>query len=62
MTLAIEHKSEENSISPCFTNTLLAARTYVKFVMLGKFSKKLKACLERQVLSEEEGATFLYCW
>lgn len=39
MTLAIEHKSEENSISSCFTNTLRAARTCVKFLMLGKFSK-----------------------
>lgn len=39
MTLAIEHRSEENRVSPCFTNTLLAARTCVKFVMLGIFSK-----------------------
>lgn len=26
MTLAIEHKTEENRVSPCLTNTLLAER------------------------------------
>lgn len=43
MTLAIQHKTEEKSVSPCFTNPLLSARTCVKFIMLGK--QKWKACL-----------------
>lgn len=28
MTLAIQHKTEEKSVSPCFTNPLLSARTH----------------------------------
>lgn len=39
MTLAIEPKSEESSVSPCFTNPLLGAGVCVKFLMLGKLSK-----------------------
>lgn len=42
MTLAFEHKSEENSVGPCFTCPLLVTGTCTKFLILGKLSKNGK--------------------